>query len=107
MRLALVIVCLAAIAAPAWARVAPQMPHAMEQAPVERALENVRRDERLAPAQRERLLGRLHLIAYAQLNRPITLYSNGQWHGETTGPCVEGTDACQPSRRRMFGDELP
>jgi hypothetical protein len=107
MRVALITACLAAIAAPAWARVAPRMPHAMEQAPVERALENVRRDERLPPAQRERLLGRLHLIAYAQLNAPVTLYSNGEWHGEIIDSCPNNADSCGSERRVRFGVELP
>lgn len=81
------VVTLALVASPAWARIAHPLPAPMEEAPVARAIENVERDETLAPAQRERLLGRLHLIAYAQANARLTHYSNGEWQLDGRPPC--------------------
>lgn len=105
MRVALLAACFFAISAPAWSRVTPQMPAAMEQAPVDRAIENVRHDERLAPAQRERLLGRLHLIAYAQRDVRMTRYSNGEWQPAPLGPCGDAAYAFEGQRLCPFGHE--
>ena len=99
---------------PAFARVAPSMPAAMEEAPVSRAIENVAQDRDLAPAQRERLLGRLHLIAYAQGRPHLTRWSNGEWQPEGVAPCgdaayaVEGRQQLCPFGHRGLGTrELP
>lgn len=48
-------------------------PEPVYEAPIDRALENVAADTSLAPAQREQLLGRLNLLAYAR-NDPRFIY---------------------------------
>jgi hypothetical protein len=103
MRIAYLLACIVTIATPAFAIIAPTMPQAMEQAPVERALENVAHDERLAPAQRERLLGRLHLIAYAQMNVRLTRYANGEWQPPNQGPCGDRAYAFPGEHLCPFG----
>lgn len=115
MKLPIAAACaLALFVTPAFARVAPTMPAPMEEAPVSRAIENVAQDRDLAPAQRERLLGRLHLIAYAQARPPLTRWSNGEWQPEGTGPCgdiaynIEGRERVCPYGYMGLGTrELP
>lgn len=90
MRVVLIALALACAAEPAQARLPRHqrpLPEAMATAPVERAIENVERDTQLSQAQRERVLGRLHLIAYAQRRAPMTRYSNGEWQPAGRGPC--------------------
>jgi hypothetical protein len=108
MRVAFLVASFLALAAsPALGRVPPQMPRPMEEAPVARAIENVARDHDLAPAQRERLLGRLHLIAYAQVATQLTRYSNGEWQPEDLGPCGDSGYSIEGDRGRLcpFGME--
>ena len=64
-------------AASALARVGPILPRPMEEAPVERAIANVTADRQVTEVQRQRLLGRLHLIAYAQANVRMQHYATG------------------------------
>ena len=47
-------------------------PQPVYEAPIDRALTNVAAMEGLDPAQRERVLGRLNLLAYARDNAPFT-----------------------------------
>ena len=54
------------LAAPAAAIPYFPPPHPVYEAPIDRALENVTQMEGLEPAQRERLLGRLNLLAFAR-----------------------------------------
>jgi hypothetical protein len=78
--------------APAFARFSAPFPEALEEAPIERAIENVAADRQLTPAQRERLLGRLHLIGYARGAVPMKRYPSGEW-------APDGADPCDPAYR--------
>lgn len=48
------------------------MPEPVYEAPIDRALDNVAAMDGVAPAQREQLLGRLNLLAYARNDAPFT-----------------------------------
>ena len=76
------LIALALCATPADARIVRQLPSPVETAPVERAIANVAADRDLSAAQRERLLGRLHLIAYAQRNATLQRLDTGEWVAE-------------------------
>lgn len=52
-------------------------PQPVYEAPIDRALENVAAMEGLEPAQRERLLGRLNLLAYARDDADFTYVRDG------------------------------
>src|SRR5262245_28355381 len=71
----IVVLALVLAAAPAVARIGPSWPAAIEEAPVERAIANVTADRELTEPQRERLLGRLHLIGYAQRRAQVQRYA--------------------------------
>jgi len=75
-------------AASALARVGPILPRPMEEAPVERAIANVTADRQVTEVQRQRLLGRLHLIAYAQANVRMQHYATGEWALPNEVPCT-------------------
>jgi hypothetical protein len=99
--LALAAFALAAFASPSHARVPPRLPEPMQTAPVARAIANVSADASLSEAQRERLLGRLHLIAYAQGQEEMTQYSNGEWQPPGQSPCGDrGYQASQSGEYR-------
>jgi hypothetical protein len=83
-------------ATPASARIAPAWPAPIEEAPIDRAIENVEADRNLTDAQRARLLGRLHLIGYAQGDVRMKRYANGEWAPGDQAPC-------DPSYRRPRG----
>lgn len=103
MKKLLLALAFAAFASPANARVPPRMPEPMQTAPVERAIANVGADASLSEAQRERLLGRLHLIAYAQGQEEMTQYSNGEWQPPGQHPCGDRGYA----ERRFGGRTCP
>lgn len=68
MRAWTLLVCIAGFGLAANASAIPYVPppEPVYEAPIDRALENVAADTSLAPAQREQLLGRLNLLAYAR-----------------------------------------
>jgi hypothetical protein len=73
---------------PAVARFGPTWPAAIGEAPIERAIANVTTDRKLTAAQRERLLGRLHLISYAQGRVRMKHYATGEWALPNETPCT-------------------
>lgn len=52
-------------------------PQPVYEAPIDRALANVAAMEDIAPAQRERLMGRLNLLAYARADAPFAYLREG------------------------------
>jgi hypothetical protein len=66
------------------------MPEPVYEAPIDRALQNVAEMEGLAPAQREQLMGRLNLLAYAR-NDPQFTYvrADNRLHPAGAVPCSE------------------
>jgi hypothetical protein len=71
---------LALVASPAFARIVHAPPPALETAPIDRVIVNVEADQTLSEATREQLLGRLHLIGYAQVDANLGRFANNQWH---------------------------
>lgn len=97
---------------PATARIA-YSPTAMEEAPIERALANVRNDASLSEPQRQRLLGRLHLIGYAQGLASAYRCPNGEWQSHQYTGCSDRAYSWRPDapgtivRNRGASPELP
>lgn len=69
-----ILICIAGFGLAANAAAIPYVPppEPIYEAPIDRALENVAADTSLAPAQREHLMGRLNLLAYARNDAPFT-----------------------------------
>jgi len=89
---------------PALARVGRVLPPPIEEAPVERAIANVTANTELTEAQRERLLGRLHLIGYAQRHIRMRHYATGEWTTAQETPC--GDEIYNPGFRNSNSDCL-
>jgi hypothetical protein len=91
--------------APALARFGTTLPFVIEEAPIDRAIVNVTADKQLSAVQRERVLGRLHLIAYAQGRVQVKHYGNGEW---TTQLCdIRNPDSAVFCTGKVPGRELP
>jgi len=73
-------------------------PQPVYEAPIDRALENVAAMDSLDPAQRERLLGRLNLLAYARDDAPFTYIREGDQLNEA------GSIACAEAPEPMPRD---
>lgn len=86
-------ICLAATmlgAAPAWAIPFFPPPTPVYEAPIDRALANVGTMQHLEPAQRERLLGRLNLLAYARGDANFTyMRDNSELNEPGSVRCTE------------------
>ncbi|MBL8538346.1 MAG: hypothetical protein JNM59_13145 [Hyphomonadaceae bacterium] len=66
------------------------IPEPVYEAPIDRALSNVAEMEGLAPAQREQLLGRLNLLAYARNDAPFTyIRADDRLYPAGSVPCAE------------------
>ncbi len=77
-------------------------PQPVYDAPIDRALANVGDMEGLEPAQRERLLGRLNLLAYARNDGAFTYLQDGDRLNEAGSvPCAEA-----PRNMRVPQEEL-
>jgi hypothetical protein len=79
-------------------------PQPVYEAPIERALENVAQMQDIEPAQRERLLGRLNLLAYARDDANFTYLRDGDSLN------LAGSVACTeagPGTRSMPADQRP
>ncbi len=76
-------------------------PQPIYEAPIDRALENVAAMEGLEPAQREQLLGRLNLLAYAR-NDPNFTYLR-----EDNRLILAGNVLCSEVRPNRYGREGP
>ncbi len=84
----------------------------MEEAPIERALANVRADSSLSEPQRQRLLGRLHLIGYAQGLAAAYRCPNGEWQSHRYAGCSDQAYVWRPNApgtmsNRGASPELP
>lgn len=80
MKRLLLIAAMLLCASPAAARIARPPPPPVMVAPIDRAIENVTADESLTEAQREQLLGRLHLIGFAQVDAQVGFSPGGYWY---------------------------
>lgn len=76
-------------------------PQPVYEAPIDRALENVAAMEGLEPAQREQLLGRLNLLAYAR-NDPQFTYVRAD-----NRLILSGNVACAEAAQRRGGSQGP
>jgi len=80
-------------------------PQPVYEAPIDRALQNVSAMEGLDEAQRERLLGRLNLLAYARNDAAFTyIRENDQLNLAGSTPCAE---AMNPTRSMPPGQPQP
>ncbi len=70
-------------------------PQPVYEAPIDRALDNVANMEGVEPAQRERLLGRLNLLAYARDDAPFAYLREGDQFNEA------GSVACADAPQSM------
>jgi hypothetical protein len=87
-------------------------PAAMVEAPIERALANVRDDASLSEPQRQRLLGRLHLIGYAQGVAEAYRCPDGEWQSHQYAGCSDRAYRWRPNApgtidNRGASPELP
>lgn len=82
-------------------------PQPVYEAPIDRALDNVAAMEGLAPAQRERLLGRLNLLAYSRDDGAFTYLRDGDQFNEAGSvPCSEAPRNMRiPSEEPAFGPD--
>lgn len=81
-------------------------PQPVYEAPIDRALQNVAAMEGIEPAQREQLLGRLNLLAYARNDASFTYLREGDQFTEAGSmPCtdVRPTRYGQPETSETFG----
>jgi len=74
-------------------------PQPIYEAPIDRALENVAAMEGLEPAQREQLLGRLNLLAYARNDGAFAYLREGDQLNEA------GSVLCSEAPRGMRGEQ--
>lgn len=92
----------AALAGAAFAIPFVPPPRPVYEAPIDRALDNVAAMEDVEPAQRERLLGRLNLLAYARDDAPFAyLAEDDRLHEAGAVNCAEAA----ANRPRRYGDE--
>lgn len=72
-------------------------PQPVEEAPIDRALANVAADESLTPAQRERLMGRLNLLAYLRDDASFAyIKEDGRLNEAGAVPCAEALSGHPP-----------
>jgi hypothetical protein len=84
-------------------------PEPVYEAPIDRALENVAAMDQLDPAQRERLLGRLNLLAYARNDANFTYLREGDRFNEAGDILCSEAPAPIPrhpeQEQRVFGPD--
>jgi hypothetical protein len=76
-------------------------PQPVFEAPIDRALANVARDTSLDAAQRERILGRLNLLAFARNDGPFTYLRDGERLN------LSGSVSCADAAQHQMRSEPP